>query len=43
MLVNHEKNALCDSYIVEFIHDPTENDYERGTIATRPQTVKSLC
>ena len=21
MLVNHEKNALCDSYIVEFIHD----------------------
>ena len=25
MLVDHEKNALCDSYIVEFIHDSTEN------------------
>ena len=25
MLVYHEKNALCDSYIVEFIHDATEN------------------
>ena len=31
MLMNHEKNALCDSYIVEFIHDATENYYERGT------------
>ena len=28
MLVGHEKNALCDSYIVEFIHDATENYYE---------------
>ena len=28
MLVDHEKNALCDSYIVEFIHDATENCYE---------------
>ena len=33
MLVDHEKNALCDSYIVEFIHDPTQNYYERGTYA----------
>ena len=24
---------LCDSYIVEFIHDATENYYERGTYA----------
>jgi hypothetical protein len=31
MLVDHEKNALCDSYIVEFIHDATEKYYERGT------------
>ena len=23
MLVDHEKNALCDSYIVEFVHDAT--------------------
>ena len=35
MLVNHEKNALCDSYIVEFIHDAIENYYERGTYACR--------
>ena len=26
----HDKNALCDSYIVEFIHDATESYYERG-------------
>ena len=25
MLVDHEKNALCDSYIVEFDYDPTCN------------------
>ena len=24
MHVDHEKNALCDGYIVEFIHDATE-------------------
>ena len=35
MFVNHEKNALCDSYIVEFIHDATKNYYERGTYACR--------
>ena len=34
MLMYHEKNALCDSYIVEFIHDATENYYERGTYAS---------
>ena len=28
MLVDHEKNALCDGYIVEFIHDSTEYYYE---------------
>ena len=33
MLVDHENSALCDSYIVECIHDSTENDYERGTYA----------
>ena len=31
ILIYHEKNALCDSYIVEFTHDDTENYYERGT------------
>ena len=35
MLVDHEKNALCDGYIVEFIHDYTENYYEGGIYACR--------
>ena len=35
MLIDHEKNALCDSYIVEFIHDATEIYYEGGTYACR--------
>jgi hypothetical protein len=30
VLVDHEKHASCDSYIVEFVHDATENYYERG-------------
>ena len=30
VIVVHEKHALCDSYIVEFVHDATENYYERG-------------
>ena len=34
-LVDHEKNALCDSYIVEFIHDATKDYYERGIYACR--------
>ena len=33
MLVDHEKNALCDGYIVELIHDATENYYEGGIYA----------
>ena len=35
MLIDHEKNALCDGYIVEFIHDATENYYEGGIYACR--------
>ena len=35
MLVDHENNALCDVYIVEFIHDATKNYYEGGTYACR--------
>ena len=35
MLVDHKKNALCDDYIVEFIHDATENYYEGGIYACR--------
>ena len=35
MLVDHDKEVLCDTYIVDFIDDPTENHYERGTYAYR--------
>ena len=35
MLMQNEKNALCDGYIVEFIHDATENYYEGGIYACR--------
>ena len=33
--VDHEKHDLCDSYIVEFIHEATENYYERGKYGCR--------
>ena len=35
MHVDHEKNILCDSYIVEFEYDPTCNYYERGKYGCR--------
>ena len=35
MLVDHGKDALCDSYIVKLLHDATENYYEGGTYACR--------
>ena len=35
MLIDHEKNALCAGYIVEFIHHATENYYEGGICACR--------
>ena len=35
MLVDHEKNALGAGYIVEFIHNDTENYYEGGKYACR--------
>ena len=35
MLVDHEKNALCDGCTVKIIHDATENYYERGIDACR--------
>ena len=31
MLLDHEKNDLCDGYMDESIHDATENYYERVT------------
>ena len=30
MHVAHDKNVLCDSYIINFVHDDTESYYERG-------------
>jgi hypothetical protein len=30
MHVAHDRDALCDSYIVSSIHDATESYYERG-------------
>ena len=35
VFIDHENHALCDSYIVEFIHDATENYYERGKYGCR--------
>ena len=35
MLVDDEKNDLCDGYIIEFIHDATENYYEGGIHSCR--------
>ena len=31
LLLDHEKNALCGSYVVEFVHDATKNYYVRET------------
>jgi hypothetical protein len=43
MLVHHEKGSVCDGYIVEFIHDVSENYYERGTHALAyPNNIKFL-
>ena len=42
MLVDHEKNALNAGYIVEFIHDATENYYEGGTYACRNCNISSF-
>src|SRR4051812_21801359 len=30
VLVGHEQHDLCDSYILDFVHDATENYFERG-------------
>ena len=35
MLVDHDKNVLCDGFIVESIHDATENYFERGKYGYR--------
>ena len=40
--VDHVENMLCDSYFVEFDHDPTCNYYERGKYGCRNFHVTKL-
>ena len=43
MLVHHEKSGVCDSYVIESIHDVSENYYEEGTYAlTHLNNIKFL-
>src|SRR4051812_1318045 len=35
VLVGHEQHDLCDSYILDVVHDATENYFERGTFGCR--------
>ena len=42
MLMDHDNNALCVSYIVKFIHDAAENYFERGKYGYRNLHVTKL-
>ena len=35
MLVGHEQHDICDSYILDVVHDTTENYFERGKFGCR--------
>ena len=35
VLVRHEQHALCDSYILDVVHDDTENYFERGNFGCK--------
>src|SRR3954466_11672046 len=35
VLVGHEQHDLCDSYILDIVHDATENYFERGKFGCR--------
>src|SRR3954466_12921774 len=35
VLVGHEQHDLCDSYILDVVHDATENYFERGMFGCR--------
>ena len=35
VFLDHDKHALCDNYVIEFVHDATENYYERGKYGCR--------
>ena len=42
MFVDHEKPVLIDNYIVEFVHDATENYYERGKYGCQSSHVTKI-
>lgn len=42
MHVAHDKNVLCDSYVVNFIHDATESYSERGNMVLCISTILSF-
>src|ERR1044071_10434624 len=35
VLVGHEQHDLCDSYILDVVHDATKNYFERGKFGCR--------
>ena len=35
VLVGHEQHDLCDSYIIDVVHDATENYIEKGKLGCR--------
>ena len=35
MLIGHEQHDLCDSYILDVVHDATKNYFERGKFGCR--------
>src|SRR3954465_11640411 len=35
MIVGHEQHDLFDSYILDVVHDATENNFERGKFGCR--------
>ena len=35
LLLDHDKHVLCDSYVIEFVHDATGNYYDRGKYGCR--------
>src|SRR4051812_37476874 len=39
-LIGHEQYTLCDSYILDVVHDSTENYFERGKFGCRNFHVK---
>src|ERR1041385_314431 len=41
VLVGHEQNDLCDSYILDVFHDTTKNYFERGKIGCRNFVTKT--